>query len=165
MNVQPLPKSIYVPHCRVALHEKKVSSLIGKLLKREVGLSEAEKTPLGEPEKVVLREPEKDLLESALTQMDKFREEVSRSVSCSFCPVFVDKKTLPILKSECPNIFIFSNHNTIHPYILISLYPLGSPVVWKLEYLNIFLSSYPLFSKSHIPPGEVLLSSYQVIIS
>ena len=66
--------------------------MIGELLKREVGLGELEKTPLGEPEKEVLGEPEKDLLESALNQMDKFREEVARSVSCSFCPVFVDKK-------------------------------------------------------------------------
>ena len=52
--------------------------------KREVSLGEPGKTPLGEPEK--------DLLESALNQMDKFREEVARSVSCSFFSFFVDKK-------------------------------------------------------------------------
>ena len=44
--------------------------MIGELLKREVILGEPGKNPLGEPEK--------DLLESALTQMDKFREEVAR---------------------------------------------------------------------------------------
>ena len=53
-------------------------SMIGELLKREVSLGEPGKTPLGEPEKVTLGEPEKDLLESALNQMDKFREEVAR---------------------------------------------------------------------------------------
>ena len=85
-------ESSFILHCRVALHQKKVMSMIGELLKREVSLGEPGKTPLGEPEKVALGEPEKDLLESALTQMDKFREEVARYVSCSFCPVFVDKK-------------------------------------------------------------------------
>ena len=95
-------ESSFILHCRVALHQKKVSSLIGKLLKREVTLAEAGKTPKGKAEKVTLGaaektplgEAEKDLLESTLSQMDKFREEVTRYISYSFCLVllFVDKK-------------------------------------------------------------------------
>jgi len=87
---------------RVALHQKKVMSMIGELLKREVGLGEPGKNPLGEqPEKVALGEPEKDLLESALTQMDKFREEVARSspalwlpLTCHFPSFFFERKRL-----------------------------------------------------------------------
>jgi len=56
---------------RLALHQKKVSSLLGKLLKREV----------------VLGEPEKALLESAHSLMDKFREEVTRSSPALWLPL------------------------------------------------------------------------------
>ena len=60
---------LLVAPCRLALHQKKVSSLLGELLKREVVLGEAEKA----------------LLESALCKMDKLREEIIRSGSCSYC--------------------------------------------------------------------------------
>jgi len=70
---------------RVALHQKKVSNLLGKLLKREVVLGEAEKT----------------LLESALSQIDKFREEITRSSPALWLPLtrhspslFFEKKRL-----------------------------------------------------------------------
>merc|ERR1711990_194125 len=56
---------------RLALHQKKVSSLLGELLKREVVLGEAEKA----------------LVESALCKMDKFREEITRSSPALWLPL------------------------------------------------------------------------------
>ena len=58
---------------RLALHQKKVSSLLGNLLKREVVFDEAEKA----------------LVESALSQMEKFKEDVTRSLSSQLSTIFL----------------------------------------------------------------------------
>ena len=58
---------------RLALHQKKVSSLLGNLLKREVVFDEAEKA----------------LVESALSQMEKFKEDVTRSLSSQLSTKFL----------------------------------------------------------------------------
>ena len=53
---------------RLALHQKKISSLLGKLLKREVAFGETEK----------------DLVDEAFGLMEKLKGEVARSLSCLF---------------------------------------------------------------------------------
>ena len=53
---------------RLALHQKKISSLLGKLLKREVAFGETEK----------------GLVDEAFGQMEKLKGEVARSLSCLF---------------------------------------------------------------------------------
>ena len=58
---------------RFALHQKKVSSLLGNLLKREVVFDEAEKA----------------LVESALSQMEKFKEDVTRSLTSQLSTKFL----------------------------------------------------------------------------
>lgn len=60
-----------VENYRLALHQKKVSSLLGNLLKREVVFDEAEKA----------------LVESALSQMEKFKEDVTRSSPALWLPL------------------------------------------------------------------------------
>jgi len=80
---------------RLALHQKKVSSLLGELLKREVVLGEAEKA----------------LLESALCKMDKFREEIIRSspalwlpLTCHSPSVFFERKRLSKSMAHLTNL-------------------------------------------------------------
>ena len=61
------PNSLYSVS-RLALHQKKISSLLGKLLKREVAFGETEK----------------GLVDEAFGQMEKLKGEVARSLSCLF---------------------------------------------------------------------------------
>ena len=61
------PNSLY-SLSRLALHQKKISSLLGKLLKREVAFGETEK----------------GLVDEAFGQMEKLKGEVARSLSCLF---------------------------------------------------------------------------------
>ena len=122
---------LLVAPCRLALHQKKVSSLLGELLKREVVLGEAEKA----------------LLESALCKMDKFREEIIRSGSCSYCLMLpflfffllficviilicdlsLSVTNIPDFSVPLPTSFLF-----LHPCILLKDNPAArsSPALW-----------------------------------
>ena len=88
------PNSLYSVS-RLALHQKKISSLLGKLLKREVAFGETEK----------------GLVDEAFGQMEKLKGEVARCLCPSY---FIFSSVVFIKFFESPDMCLSSGQ--VQPY-------------------------------------------------